>query len=169
MDDLEMDDLRIQTTIKNILENKLVKTLLYVLGIIIYVYSFIYIPNYESKLKKFSPKLEINLTKNAVDLEYINVPKHAKNANLQNETSKYTYSFFSNDISLEKVNSTNIDNSNVLNYNIGNLDSNKNNMYRVVCSQKNSNYKVSFNFKTEKQAENFEDKFKKFKNEYDKA
>lgn len=154
---------------ENITKNNLIYISLDILGTFLFILSFIIYPSpYKTKFKNFSPNLEVNLTKNSVNLEYLNVPKYAKNANIQNETSKYTYSFFSNDISLEKANSTNINNSNVLNYNIGNLDSNKNNMYKVVCSQKNSNYKVSFNFKTEKQAENFEDKFKKLKSEYDR-
>ncbi|OPX47588.1 hypothetical protein CLTHE_17530 [Clostridium thermobutyricum DSM 4928] len=152
---------------KNIMENKIFKISLNILGIFLLIASFIIYPSpYKTKFKNFSPHLEVNLTQNSVNLEYLNVPKYAKNANIRNTEIKYTYSFFSNPIYLEKSKSNNSNNINIANYNIGNLNSNKNNMYRVVCSEKNSKNKMSFNFKTKVQAEEFEKKFKKLKNKY---
>lgn len=149
---------------KNIIENKLFKISLNILGIFLFIASFIIYPSpYKTKFKNFSPNLEVNLTKNSVNLEYLTVPKYAKNANIRNTEIKYTYSCFSNNVFLEKSKS-NI--SNFRNYNIGNLKSNKNNIYRVICFERNSDNSISFNFKTKIQAENFEKKFKKLKNKY---
>ncbi|ENY98429.1 hypothetical protein HMPREF1092_03340 [Clostridium thermobutyricum] len=153
---------------KNITKNKLNNISLSILGTFLFIASLLIYPSpYKTKFKNFSPNLEVNLTKNSVILEYLNVPKYAKNSNIRNTEIKYTYSFFSNPIYLEKSKSNNSNNINISNYNIGNLNSNKNNMYRVVCSEKNSKYKMSFNFKTKFQAENFENKFKNLKNKYD--
>ncbi|MGL5648040.1 MAG: hypothetical protein ACRDDY_09325 [Clostridium sp.] len=141
---------------------KLLKNmLLSAVGIFLTIFSFLAFPDcsdYSSK--NFTPNIAVKLENTGLEVESQFIPNSYKKANITNTNVYYPYNWFSM-IVLEKNFKKN--SKDVFNINIGPMNSSNNNIYSVICSEVPGPEKISFNFKTEKEAKKFKENFIKLK------